>query len=267
MQIREIAEELLAAQLAAKQIELLTTRYQGLDTQPAYAIAEALRDLRVTRGDRVVGRKIGFTNASLWPIYGVDAPIWGYMYGTTVRSAQVSHVLNLSTFADAKIEPEIVFCLRDVPDVGAHESEILKCVEWVAHGFEIVHSLYPNWKFTAIDAIAAGSLHGALLLGEPVAVDALGSDPVEALANSSVSIFANDQLREVGRGSNVLRNPLTALKHLVDGLHSLPGSTSLKVGDIVTTGTLTAAFSVQPGETWRTEISGVALPGLEVSFR
>jgi 2-keto-4-pentenoate hydratase len=249
-----------------KQIDVLTARYPNINAEAAYEIAEAICNLRVERGEWVVGRKIGFTNSSLLPVYGVDAPIWGYMYDTTVHPAKHNHTLSLSKVVDPKIEPEVVFCLRRVPTAGSDESEILKCIEWIAHGFEIVQSHYPKWKFTAADAIAAGSLHGSLLLGEPVQVDELGTNPIEVLANFSVSIFCNEELREIGRGTNVLGNPLTALKHLIHGVHTQRGSAALSVGDIVTTGTLTAAFPIKPGETWRTEISGIALSNLRVTF-
>ena len=37
-------------------------------------------------------------------------------------------------------------------------------------------------------------------------------------------------------------------------------------GEIVTTGTLTRALPVAAGETWRTELKGVGLDGIEVRF-
>ncbi len=32
------------------------------------------------RGERPIGRKIGFTNRNIWAEYGVYAPIWGDVY-------------------------------------------------------------------------------------------------------------------------------------------------------------------------------------------
>ena len=40
----------------------------------------------------------------------------------------------------------------------------------------------------------------------------------------------------------------------------------LAAGEIVTTGTLTKALPVAPGETWTTQLSGVALDGISVRF-
>jgi 2-oxo-3-hexenedioate decarboxylase len=32
----------------------------------------------------VIGRKIGFTNRTIWAKYAVYAPIWGFVFDTTV---------------------------------------------------------------------------------------------------------------------------------------------------------------------------------------
>ena len=62
----------------------------------------------------------------------------------------------------------------------------------------------------------------------------------------------------------VLGGPLSALKHLVEVLASDAGSPELAAGEIVTTGTLTGALPVSPGETWTTALTGVALDGIAV---
>jgi 2-oxo-3-hexenedioate decarboxylase len=42
--------------------------------------------------------------------------------------------------------------------------------------------------------------------------------------------------------------------------------TPVQAGEIVTTGTLTAARPVSPGETWATRLDGIDLPGLSMTF-
>ena len=65
-----------------------------------------------------------------------------------------------------------------------------------------------------------------------------------------------------GRAANVLGGPLSALRHLVEMRIDPP----LAPGEIVTTGTVTRAFPVAPGERWTTRVEGLALEGLSVSF-
>ena len=54
------------------------------------------------------------------------------------------------------------------------ERDLLACVEAAAHGFEIVQSLYPSWRFKAADTVAAFALHGCLCHGPfiPIADEA-----------------------------------------------------------------------------------------------
>jgi 2-keto-4-pentenoate hydratase len=265
--IAAIARELRQAQDRAEQIEPFTGRLSGFDLRAAHAVSRKVSEARRAEGFVHIGRKIGFTNSSLWPVYGVQAPIWGDMYDrTVVRLDGGEGHCSLRAFAEPKIEPEIVFGLRTAPEPGADDAALLRSIEWVAHGFEIVQSHFPAWKFQAADTIADNGLHGALLLGRPQEVSGLGANPVECLRSFAVELSCGGEVRETGRGSNVLGSPLAALAHLVAALAREPGSEPLRPGEIVTTGTLTAAYPVRAGEIWKTEIRGIALPGLKVTF-
>lgn len=46
-------------------------------------------------------------------------------------------------------------------------TDILACIDWIAHGIEIVQSHFRDWRFQAPDAIADVTLQVMLLVGEP----------------------------------------------------------------------------------------------------
>jgi 2-oxo-3-hexenedioate decarboxylase len=69
-----------------------------------------------------------------------------------------------------------------------------------------------------------------------------------------------------GRGSNVLDGPLSAVRHLVERLAHDPDNAPLAAGEIVSTGTLTRALPVRPGETWTTTLKGIDLEGASLRF-
>lgn len=237
----------------------------GLDA--AYRVTNALRRLREARGERPIGRKIGFTNRTIWPEYGVYAPIWGHVYDSTVHSiAELGGSFSLAGLSEPRIEPEIVFGFRAAPEPGMDERALLSCIEWVAHGFEIVQSIFPGWKFSPADTVAGYGLHGALMIGphSPIAGNIEGW--LSALSSFEIDLFRNGQLAGHGKAADVLDGPLSALRHLNDLLANDPVNPPLAVGEIVTTGTLTRAFPVLPGETWSTRPSGVRLAGIEVRF-
>src|SRR5215471_5875202 len=131
-----IATEALAAMDGARQIAPFSVRYPGLSLDDAYRISARLCALRTARGERVIGRKIGFTNRTIWAEYGVYAPIWGYVYDSTVRDLSAQAHLPLARLAEPRIEPEIVFGLGRAPAAGMDETALLGCIDWIAHGFE-----------------------------------------------------------------------------------------------------------------------------------
>lgn len=265
--IRSIAGRMMAAQAGVRQIEPFTAQEPGFDLEAAYAVARLIHEARVSEGAVPVGRKIGFTNPDMWARFGVAAPIWAHMYDATVETLEGRQAAcSLGRFAEPKIEPEIVFHFRSAPPAGSDLAALLASIDWVAHGFEVVQSHFPGWRFRAPDTVADGSLHARLLIGKRVPVAELGDDPVARLESFSLSLFRGDELVETGRGSHVLGHPLAAVAHLIDVLAGQPGAPPIAAGEIVTTGTVTTAQSVRPGETWRTELSGIALPGLAVSF-
>ncbi len=70
------AQRLLDALDHARSIAPITDADPHFDDARAYAVAREIHGLRLARGERPVGRKIGFTNRNIWPEYGVYAPIW-----------------------------------------------------------------------------------------------------------------------------------------------------------------------------------------------
>lgn len=256
-----------AAQDNGRQIEPFTSRFSDFDVPSAYAVADLIHRARVRQGATPVGRKIGFTNPEMWALYGVREPIWAYVYDTTViRLNGELRSCSLGKFAEPKIEPEIIFHFHTAPPANADLASILACVDWVAHGFEIVQSHFPGWRFRAADTVADWALHGTLLVGEPQPLARLGPSLITALERFSLNLLCDGVLREVGVGSNVLGSPLLAIAHLISVLAKQPEYLSLQAGELVTTGTITTAQPVHAGETWRTEVQGIGLPGISVEF-
>jgi hypothetical protein len=62
-----------------------SAHYPGLPLDDADRISDSLCELRTARGERVIGRKIGFTNRTIWAEYAVYPPMWGFVLDTTVH--------------------------------------------------------------------------------------------------------------------------------------------------------------------------------------
>jgi 2-oxo-3-hexenedioate decarboxylase len=264
--IAAIAAEIFATLGTGRQIAPFTARPAGLTVADAYRVSAALNAMRRARGETPLGRKIGFTNRTIWPEYGVYAPIWGFVYDSTVHELGPTAALPLAGLAEPRIEPEIVFGLAAAPAAGMDETALLSCLEWIAHGFEIVQSVYPQWKFGAADTIAANGVHGALLVGPRHPVAARAGEWQAELSRFDIDLFCDGRHIDRGNAVNVLDGPLAALRHLVGLLANDKINPPLAAGEIVTTGTLTRAMPVKPGETWSTALHGIPLDGIRLRF-
>jgi 2-oxo-3-hexenedioate decarboxylase len=263
-----LADTLLAASRERTPVAPITDTRPDFDLADAYRVSAAITRKRTGRGDRQVGWKIGFTNASLWASYGIGAPIWGPMYDVTVAAAVVPGGIrcSLAGLLEPRIEPEIGFRLDRVPTPDMDEAALLECIDGVTHGFEIVQSIYPGWRTKAPDAVAGFGMHGAYRHGRFVEVpEAERKNWLRILKEFQVVLYRDGIEMERGVGSNVLGGPLSALRHFVKSLPAYPGY-ELNPGDIVTTGTLTKAFPAASGETWSTELIGVPLQPLKVTL-
>lgn len=261
----EIVDELMALLGSGGFTTPFTSRMDGFDLKAAYDVVAMMRTRREAGGDRVAGRKIGFTNRTIWQRYNVFAPIWNYVWASTVLDlATGPDPFSLVGYSEPRIEPEIMFGLHRSPEPGMSPREIAGCIEWVAHGFEIVQSIFPGWTFSAPDATAAYGLHGALLVGPRHALEDAG-DWVARLQDFRLSLSRNGTKVDEGRAANILDGPLQAIGHLVDVI-AADGGPPLMPGEIVSTGTITDAFPVTAGESWSTELEGIGLEGARVRF-
>jgi 2-keto-4-pentenoate hydratase len=260
------AETILDAFGSGRLIGLLTDDDPALDEDGAYAIACEVHARRVRRGEKPVGRKIGFTNQSVWADQGLDKPIWGHVYDSTVHYApRATTRLAIGHLLQPRIEPEIQLHFARTPPVTRDEAAMLDCIDWIAHGFEIVQCPFRDWKFKAADAIAAFAVHGALVVGAPVAVSDV-ADCAAKLQSFTISLSKNGVLQAEGGGAHVLDSPLLAFAHLAELLSEQSRFGPVQAGEIVTTGTLTRALPVADGETWSTTLDGINLPGLSITL-
>jgi 2-oxo-3-hexenedioate decarboxylase len=268
--IQQLAAHLLAAYDDGRLIERPTVHGE-LDLGDAYRVGASLTALRRARGERTVGRKIGFTNRALWPAYGVDRPLWAHVYEGTVRYARNGAAkVALAGMVAPRIEPEIVLGIGSPIDPAttdlADPIAILRHVAWIAAGFEIVDCHFAGWQFTSAECAADFGLHARLIIGEQTPCDPQRLDALEdAVRTCRLTLSCDGELREVGVGANALGSPALALGYLAATL-AAQGAEPVAAGEVVTTGTLTAALPIAPGATWRSQLEGIALAPLSVTL-
>jgi 2-oxo-3-hexenedioate decarboxylase len=266
--VAAIADRLLAAYDGATTLAPISATEPGFDVATAYAVLAEIERRRRAQGWQPAARKIGFTNRTIWPRYGVYRPMWAHAWTHTVQYAPSGRATqSLARLVQPRIEPEVVFKLAAPVPATDDAEAILACIEWIAPGFEIVQSHFPDWKFTAADCTAAFGLHGALVVGAPLAVTAANRAALAAaLPAFRLELRRGTTLVDTGVGANVLGSPALALAHLARVLATQPWAPPLAAGEVVTTGTVTDAWPVAPGETWTSDYGALGLGGLTLAF-
>src|SRR3712207_2744764 len=84
--IEAVADEAFAVLNTGQQIAPFSARLPVFDFDAAYRVTDAVRQRRVAAGATVIGRKIGFTNRTIWEEYSVSAPMWGFVYDTSASN-------------------------------------------------------------------------------------------------------------------------------------------------------------------------------------
>jgi 2-keto-4-pentenoate hydratase len=85
----------------------LSEIYPLLGPTEAYAIQSAWFNLKLARGARLIGRKIGLTSQAMQQQMGVDQPDYGFWLNTMAVSP--GSALACGEFLQARIEPAFAF--------------------------------------------------------------------------------------------------------------------------------------------------------------
>jgi 2-oxo-3-hexenedioate decarboxylase len=233
----------------------------------AYRVAHERERRAIAAGRQPCGWKIGFTNRTIWPRYGVQQPIWGRVWHDTLTVLDgLDATISLAGLVQPRIEPEIVFGLAAAPTPGMDEAALCTCIAWVAHGVEIVHTHLEGWRFASpIEPVLDGGLHGRLVVGPRTPAAAWPTLAPDLAALCLTLQHAGVEV-DRGRGANVLDGPVTALRLWLQAMALESPAWHVAAGDVVTTGTLTDAWPVAAGEVWQTAPSDSRLPGLTLRF-
>ncbi len=76
--LHETAALLDQAEQSRMPLPPLSQEYPTLTPAQAYAIQSAWLDLKLAKGARIIGRKIGLTSRAMQELLGVDQPDYGF---------------------------------------------------------------------------------------------------------------------------------------------------------------------------------------------
>lgn len=250
-----LTKEKLAEDLyhAYAQNEPLTWQDVALDTlNPANAY-DVQHAFNKAKGEPVKGYKISLTSKETQDLFHSDSPL----YGQIVASKLVHNgtTIDRSEMNEPILELELEFTATDDLSPEDTLADLYAKTE-LAPGVEVPDSRFKNW-FPSLPlalVISDSAVCGRVVVGDPVK-----KPSIDQLATVHASVTCDGKPVTSGVSSEVLGNPLNALKWLVQKLAQ--EGKKLSKGTTVSTGTFCMPEKLLPGHyeaTFDHEIGTVA---------
>ena len=237
--VESVARELLACEDERRERAPITDEWPGLDLDTGYAVQDRTLRLRLERGERLVGVKLGLTSRAKQQRMGVHVPFVAWL--TDAMVLPVGDPVPRERLIHPRVEPEIVFVMGErLEGPGVTAATAMAAVETVWAGAEVIDSRYRDFRFTAGDVAADNASSGAFVTG-PV-----GLSPGELdLALEGVLVEVDGQVVDSATGAAVQGHPGEALALAANDLARR--GHAIEPGWIVLTGGMTDAVLAPPG--------------------
>ncbi len=237
--VESVAAELLACEDERRDREPFTDEWPELDLDTGYAVQDRTLQMRLDRGERLIGVKLGLTSRAKQQRMGVHFPFVAWL--TDAMVLPVGDPVPQSRLIHPRIEPEIVFVMGDrLEGRGVTAATAMAAVETVWGGAEVIDSRYRDFRFTAGDVAADNASSGAFVTG-PV-----GLPPAELdLALEGVLVEVDGQVVDSATGAAVQGHPGEALALAANDLARR--GHAIEPGWVVLTGGMTDAVFAPRG--------------------
>lgn len=241
--------------LAAAYDEAETTRnltrapsclHPGLSMSDAYKVQSAWVDLRLAKGETIVGHKIGLTSRAMQLAVGIDTPDYGVLTDTMVIDDGA--VIAADRFIMPRFEVELGFKLKSAlsgPNITIFD--VLNATDWVIPAIEVIDCrsalVDPETgkPLNVMDSIADNAANGGIIWGGlPMRPDEVDLRLVPGI------LYKNGKIEETGVSAGVLGHPANGLVWLTRELHKV--GASLGAGEFVLGGSFTRPVAGQPGD-------------------
>jgi 2-oxo-3-hexenedioate decarboxylase len=238
-----IAQRLDAAAYNASAIKQLA---EELTIEQAYEIQKLSIDRRLSRGEKRIGMKMGFTSRAKMVQMGVSDMIWGRL--TDAMIEEEGGAIQLSNYIHPRVEPEVVYLLRKPLSGRITPLLALDAVEAIAPALEIIDSRYDDFKFSLTDVVADNSSASGLVIGN-------WQRPDIDVSNLGLILSVNGKPKEFGSTAAILGNPIRSL--VAAARMVAESGEELPAGSLVMAGGATAAIALSPGETIELELESL----------
>ncbi|MEM9890346.1 MAG: 2-oxo-hept-4-ene-1,7-dioate hydratase [Actinomycetota bacterium] len=257
------AELLDEAERSRKQIRQTSAVYPAMTMDDAYRIQGAWLRRKLSRGETIVGHKIGLTSRAMQAAMNITTPDSGFLTSEMVFPPGAT--LDAAHFLDPKLEIELAFVLAD-DLAGANLSieDVLDATEYVTPSVELIaarsHRTDPTTRRTrlVLDTIADNAADAGIICGG----ERVGPRDVDLRWVGALGI-RNGTIEETGLAAGVLGHPATGIVWLARRFAEQ--GLTLEAGQTILAGSCTRPIDVRPGDDFAFDFG--ELGTFELSFR
>lgn len=248
---QSIAERLDTAWRSKKPIAPISESDSITDIATAYAIQTHWTSMRLARGEKIAGRKIGLTSKAVQAQLGVDEPDYGTLWHSSFYEAKAGKVeVPAADFIAPRIEGEVAFLIgKPLSGPNITPAQVLAATDACALAIELVDSRIADWKIKLVDTIADNASYGGFVTG---AWDK--QLPHTDLAALTMTVRHNGAPAGEAQGSAVLGNPANSAAWLANKLFDF--GVSLQPGDVVISGAFMKMLPFRAGDEFVFSLTG-----------
>lgn len=245
------------AEKARQEIEPFSSSYPALTRQEGYAIQAIRENLVLAEGHRLSGYKLGSTGMAKRRQMGTATSSYGRLF--SYMDLSVDRTLHLSRFIHPKIEPEVSFLLaRDLSGPFVTSAEVMASTAGIIASLEIIDSRFINFKFTGPDVVSDNTSGSGYVLSDRL-IDPNSID----LSSEGLHVRVNGELYTSATAAEILGHPARAVAEFANIFYAHTGR-SLKAGQVIMTGGITAAFPLKANDFISAEFSHLGTITLHV---
>ncbi len=251
--IQKLAGRVDDAARGARGIAQLS-REVDITLDDAYEVQKHSIALRLARGEKRIGVKMGFTSRAKCIQMGLSDLVWGRL--TSGMVVEDGGPLSLARYVHPRVEPEVAFLLKSELAGSITPLQALSAVEAIAPAMEIIDSRYENFKFSLSDVVADNCSSSGFVTGQ-------WHSPDFDFSNLGMVMSFNGKPVQIGSSAAILGNPLRAL--VAAARFAAIAGEPLQAGWIVMAGGATAAEALQAGTWVEHEVQHLGRVGFSVT--
>ena len=244
---QELSQHIAKAYELKEGVQPVTELVPGLDVDDAYAVQLETINVQLANGRKITGKKIGLTSLAMQQSLGVGEPDYGHLLDDMAYENNTT--VPFDRLLQPKVEGEIAFILKkDLVGPNVTSFDVMLATDYVVPALEIVDSRIKDWKIKLEDTVADNGSSALYVLGDnPTKLTDIDLKMV------GMTLSKNGKLVNSGIGAAALGDPAKCVAWLANKLAAY--GITLKAGEVILSGALSAAIPAEPGDSFTAKFS------------